>query len=230
MDSHIEPSGGPAEGADAPLILLDLRTVATRHDDTMASDRRSVRGVESTELDAPARELAWRFVFRKETLRHVSRCLGRLGVAREDRDDWTQIVMIEAHGSLDSYDAQRGRPDRWLNGIVVRTAWLYHVQARRRRKVLSADEETGEEMADDRPSPEEELLRQEARLKLRRALGALPPDRRQLLTEHDLGQVMISEVARTTGISPFALYSRRRRALSALRAAMAGIEAAERRD
>ncbi len=114
----------------------------------------------------------------------------------------------------------------WLYTIAVRT----HKRVGRRLKgrhmkplasLLSTWEEEISDIACDEEGPLEEVLRQEAREAIYRALGSLPIDFRVTLTLKNIMEFSVAEVARVLGIKAATVKTRAHRARLLLREELA---------
>jgi RNA polymerase sigma-70 factor (ECF subfamily) len=136
---------------------------------------------------------------------YVWNALRRLGVADANREDLCHDVFVTAWRKLSDYDPTRPlRP--WLFGIAYRVASDFRQRAFHHREV--SDEEA--DAPDDRPQPDEEAARQQARSVVRRALEAIPIDRRGVFVMHDIDGTPIPEVALALEIPLNTAYSRLR--------------------
>jgi RNA polymerase sigma-70 factor, ECF subfamily len=228
MDSDIEASVGEEGKRAPPLMLLDSPSESIRHGRFWARGDRTEPEGAPTGPDVTAREWARIHLFRPEALRQVKRWLRKLGVSKEDLDDVVQAVMLQAVRSFPSYDADRGRPERWLNAIAVHVAAHYHNSANTRRRCQLIVDEGREEVTDARPTPEEELAAAETVRGLGVALAELRPHLRGVLIEHDLEGIPIAEIARARGTVAFTMYKWRARAMAQMRATLARIEPIDR--
>jgi RNA polymerase sigma-70 factor, ECF subfamily len=162
--------------------------------------------------------------------------LDRRLAARIDPSDVVQEVLAEASRKLDRYLRERPLPFfLWLR----RLAWEHlvllhrrHVQARRRSvlreepDVLALPDESAAELADrlvtSVTSPSRQVLREEMRVRVRKALGMLPERDREVLVLRQLEQLSVADTALALGISPGAVKLRHLRALERLRAVLEG--------
>jgi RNA polymerase sigma-70 factor, ECF subfamily len=218
MDSHTQPMSDAADDSIHELIPLDLAPTATCGGDSAPSACRNPRPPEAAShaSDAPERQRAWRYLFRRETLQSVRRWLRKLGVAEQDCHDVAQVVMVQALYAFPGYSPERGRPERWLNSIAVHVA-LHHEEKTRRRRARATPTERARELVDDRPSAEAALCAEEARRRLLVALCEIQPDLGRILCAHDLDEIPMKDVARAMGIPLSTAYKRRTSALSALK-------------
>src|SRR5262245_45785867 len=107
------------------------------------------------------RDHAFHLLFRPKTFESVCRWLVALGVPSRDLSDLAQDVLLAAFESFHSYEPQRTRPERWLNGIAVHVAGHYRDLARHRRERLTR--ETFHDLPGDQRSPDEHFATEETR-------------------------------------------------------------------
>jgi RNA polymerase sigma-70 factor (ECF subfamily) len=132
--------------------------------------------------------------------------LRRFGVADRDVEDVAHEVFVVVDRHLAEYDPARPlRP--WIFAIAFRCASDYRRRAHRRHEMLVDEHPDG---ADARPAADEVLLRAEESNLARRALLAVPEDRRAVVILHDFEEVSMSEVADALGIPVKTGYSRLR--------------------
>jgi RNA polymerase sigma-70 factor (ECF subfamily) len=151
-------------------------------------------------------------------LTFVWNSLRRFGVADRDLEDVAHEVFVVVSRRLGDYDPTRPmRP--WLFAIAFRCASDYRRLARHRRETLAQDEV---EPVDASEAVDEALSRAEERNLARRALLAVPEERRAVLVLHDFDETPMQEIADALGIPLKTAYSRLRIARTEL------IEAARR--
>lgn len=132
--------------------------------------------------------------------------LRRFGVADRDVEDVAHEVFVVVDRHLAEYDPARPlRP--WIYAIAFRCASDYRRRAHRRHEIL-VDEHA--DASDARPAADEVLLRAEESNLARRALLAVPEDRRAVVVLHDFEEVSMSDVADALGIPVKTAYSRLR--------------------
>jgi len=141
---------------------------------------------------------------------YVWRTLLRLGVAEADAEDLAQEVFLIVHRRLASYDPARPI-EAWLYGIARNVARDDRKRARRRREVAAETE---------RGRPDAGYARFEAAQLVRRALSALPPERRDVFVLHELDRIPMEEVAHALGINVNTAYARARTAREEFRRAV----------
>jgi RNA polymerase sigma-70 factor (ECF subfamily) len=144
-------------------------------------------------------------VFERE-LSFVWNSLRRLGVAERDVEDVAHEVFVVVNRNLHQYDPERPlRP--WLFGIACRTASDYRRRARHRYETLPG--EAGEGAAVDTLADDVLVEAQQKNL-ARRALLAVPEERRAVLILHDFEEVSMHDVASALEIPLKTAYSRLR--------------------
>jgi RNA polymerase sigma-70 factor (ECF subfamily) len=157
--------------------------------------------------------------------------LDRRLLPRIDASDVVQDVMVEAAQRLPEYLRERPMPFYpWLRQL----AWdrlidlkRRHVQAQRRSilreepDVLALPDESAAELAErlilSGSSPSEQMLREEARERVRLALDRLPALYRDVLELRHLEQLSVAETAAVLGVSDGTVKTRHVRALKRLR-------------
>ncbi len=141
----------------------------------------------------------------EQNLDYVWSSLRRLGVQPAHLEDMAHDVFIAAWRKLSDYDPKRPiKP--WLFGIAFRVASDFRERASVRREVQ------GEELdrEDERPGPEAALHEQQRRALVRRALEAIPIERRAVFIMHELDGAPIPEVAEALAVPLNTAYSRLR--------------------
>jgi RNA polymerase sigma-70 factor, ECF subfamily len=138
----------------------------------------------------------------------IWRLLRRLGVPQAQLDDAAQEVFWVAARKLPQIEAGKHHP--FLYGVALRVAAS---DARRRASSpprVAAEEL--EQLADARPSPEEQLERQRERQLLDAALDRLPLELRAVLVLFELEGLDVRSIAEIEGIPVGTVGSRLRRA------------------
>jgi RNA polymerase sigma-70 factor (ECF subfamily) len=142
---------------------------------------------------------------------------------REDAEDTAQETLIRAVPELSNFDSPEA--------LAV---WLYKVarsrclMSRRRSKFAPKQTLSLDDLVPDRSQlealtasrdggPEQQLLREENREELQRAVLKIPPDYRMVLVLHDMEELSTGEVARITGLRPGTVRVRLHRARVFLR-------------
>jgi len=125
---------------------------------------------------------------------------------REDAEDTAQETLIRMVPELSHFDSPQA--------LAV---WLYKVarsrclMSRRRSKFAGKQDLSLDQLLPDRSAlealttsrqsgPEQQLLREENREELQRAVLKIPPDYRMVLVLHDMEELSTDEVARITGL------------------------------
>lgn len=147
----------------------------------------------------------FRTVFESE-LSFVWNTLRRFGVVERDLEDVAHEVFVVVNRRLAEYDPARPlRP--WLFAIAVRCASDYRRLARHRHERLDGD---AREPTDHAAYPDELVGQTEERNLARRALLAVPEERRAVLVLHDFEEIAMQEIADALGIPLKTAYSRLR--------------------
>jgi RNA polymerase sigma-70 factor (ECF subfamily) len=212
-----------ARGARASAAGADTTSLASRLD--AGPPRIPAAGGRGQE-GPRGRRVAFRRIFRPETLREVWRWLEKFGVTARDRGDVSQDVFLEALRSLRTYDRRRGSPEGWLKTIAFRRAARHWNRPERRREELRPDPASPEQ-ADPEPNTRERIEREEERRFLLGVLKALPRDRRVVLIAYYVDGLPMTEVAARLGISVQVANKRRDLAIKAIRSAFAARDRAE---
>jgi RNA polymerase sigma-70 factor, ECF subfamily len=135
-----------------------------------------------------------------------------LGVPQSDAEDVCQDVMLVVHKKLADFDGRSIKS--WLYGICLRVTSDYRRSARvRRERPTEALPDT--ELPATQPS-EVDARRAEARL--RSALDALEPDRRDVFVLFEIEQLTLKEIAEATETPLQTVYSRLQGARAHVRA------------
>jgi RNA polymerase sigma-70 factor (ECF subfamily) len=160
-----------------------------------------------------------------ETYRKVYNMAFRLSGNRPDAEDLTQEAYYRAYRSFNDYEGDRPF-ENWIFRIVTRL-YLDLLRNRRRRvQTVSYDnslpsEVGGDtihfEVADDKPSPEEQMIENAYSEPLQMALESLSPDQRELIELADVKQVPYTEIAEMLGAPVGTIRSRLHRTHKALR-------------
>jgi RNA polymerase sigma-70 factor (ECF subfamily) len=171
---------------------------------------------------------------RVRLLRMVALRLDRRLAPRLDPSDVVQEALADAERKLDDYLRDRPLPFYpWLHRLAAeRLIQVHrrHLKARARAVSLEqaggtphADEsalQLAERLAASGTSPSQRLLRDELRLRLREALGRLPPNDREVLVMCYLEGLAFAEIAAILGITANAAKVRHFRALERIRKLM----------
>lgn len=161
----------------------------------------------------------------EETYRKVYNMAYRLSGNRPDAEDLTQEAYYRAYRSFNDYEGDRPF-ENWIFRIVTRL-YLDLLRNRRRRvQTVSYDntipsEVGGDtihfEVADEGPSPEQQLIENAYSEPLQQALESLSPDQRELIELADVKQVPYTEIAEMLGAPVGTIRSRLHRTHKALR-------------
>ena len=145
---------------------------------------------------------------------HISRC-------SEDAEEIAQETFLKALQHLKNFE-ERSRISTWLIRIAVNIA-LERLSRSRRRRLLSIDEEEGEQdyvgqrIADWRPNPEQLYSRSELGEILKQALESLSSGYSTVFLLRDIEGFSIAETAEALGLSEPAVKTRLVRARLQLR-------------
>lgn len=111
----------------------------------------------------------------------------------------------------------------WLRKVLVRLA-IDEGRRQTRRRTFDGGLQPGAGHADPGPSPEDLADRAEDRLRVRRALGTLPPDQRAILVLLHGEGLRVREVARILGLGETVVKNRAFRARRRMRILLAAQE------
>lgn len=141
--------------------------------------------------------------------------LARAGVRDADLKDASQEVFIIVATKLSEHDPSV-KLTSWLYGIAVRVAANHRRKVQRKREDLTGDaiEPTDHETA----SPEDAIVREQARLELAELLDGLPPEQRIVFEMFELEEMACPAIAEALGIPLGTAYTRLRAARMALSA------------
>ena len=137
-----------------------------------------------------------------------------LRITGNEADAWdaAQEAFLRAYRSLKDFRGE-SRFSTWLYKLAGSAA---SDLLRRRRDAqlvsLQDEEESLQEIPDERFEPETELEKKELRENVRRALALLPADYRRILTLRELGGLSYEELADELGLEPGTVKSRLSRA------------------
>lgn len=159
-----------------------------------------------------------------EHARFIRCTLLRRGVRACDLDDIAQDVLLAVFRGLSAFAPSRaGTPDRavraWVYGICERQAANYRRRMRRRPEI-PRDNPNLDAFCDTAPNAEDHFLACEHRAALGRALGAMDPNRRDVMVAHELCEVPMGEIAHRQGVSINTVWNRLRLARADIRAAL----------
>jgi len=129
--------------------------------------------------------------------RNVSAWAGRLLGYPADVEDVVHDIFMVAFRRLDSYREELGDMGAWLHGITVRT-----IQARRRkqhlRRLLFLSGTGDLPVAPPSATPEEDVVRKQARVTLYARLERLPENQRTAFILHDIEGLSPEQIAELT--------------------------------
>ena len=139
-------------------------------------------------------------------------------------EELAQDAFLSAWKGIRSF--RRGRPFKpWLMRILVNTVMAH----RRRRTVETTPIEGSEsEMESEVEDPVDAAESRSEQQALRRAIGELSPDHRQVVVMRYFADMTVPEVARAAGLAEGTVKSRLHRAHQALRQELAGAQQGQR--
>ncbi len=159
------------------------------------------------------------------TYRKVYNMAFRLSGNRADAEDLTQEAFFRAYRSFNEFEGDRPF-ENWIFRIVTRL-FLDMLRTRRRRvKAVSydsplmngsGDENLYFEMPDTSSNPEQKILEGSFSEDLQKALNALSPEQRLLITLADIEGVAYKEIAEILGKPVGTIRSRLHRTHKAIR-------------
>lgn len=152
----------------------------------------------------------------QQTYRQVYAALFRMCGDRDLAADLTQETYRRAWSSLGSFKG-RSRFSTWLYRIAY-TSFLNHL--RRPRPVEALDEDSGQRLADEGPSPEDEADRSSEAGRLRRAVLELPEPLRTTVAGHYWGGLAVREIALKESVTTVAIRKRLKKAMGLLAVAL----------
>ena len=140
-----------------------------------------------------------------------------------DAEDAVQDALLSAYKHLDQFKGN-AKMTTWLTSIVTNSA-LTHLRRRPRQPHLSLDKQLPDEkdyfalnqLADVRPSPEDEYAKSDLRGHLRQIVGELSPLYRTAIQLCDFDDMTMSEAAHSLGVSESTIKSRVSRARARLK-------------
>jgi RNA polymerase sigma-70 factor (ECF subfamily) len=155
----------------------------------------------------------------------VYRAARRFVESADDADDLVQETMLRAFVSIGNFRSE-ARFSSWLVAIVINAAlsskrksshfhWIYLDEIQE-----SEDRSRAWILPDSRPNPEQEYLRRELRILLRREVSRQHRKYRFILQACDVDEFSIEEVAQVLGITHAAVKSRLHRARRKLSGAL----------
>ena len=136
----------------------------------------------------------------------------------EDALDVSQETFLKAYRNLSAFRFE-SRFSAWLYRLAY-NASMDLLKKRRSTVSLTAEDEEGEErelaIADEAPTPEESLEREEMRRAVREAVARLPEDKREIIVMREFSGMSYSDIAGALGIEEGTVKSRISRAKTAL--------------
>jgi RNA polymerase sigma factor (sigma-70 family) len=184
-------------------------------------------------LDAETQRVT-RKVF-DEVFSRIWLALARYDLPLHDCYDLAQDILLAALESWPRYEAARGEPAVWLNGIIRHHLLRYQERQRtQRRRFVSRDafddEPEGEraQALDTARDALEQLMFDEKRRLAHQLYQELPFDLLSVLIDHDLDELTLREVAERHEIPISTAHDRYNVALRKLRAALKRWEAKHR--
>lgn len=141
----------------------------------------------------------------------------RMGLSPADAEEAAQNAFIAAWRGLPQFRGE-SKFSTWLYRLASNAA----VDVLRREKKYEHQADVEElRQADEGPSPQEQLERQETRQTVRRCLAALPLEYRQVLVLRYLQQMRYQEIAEALGLPEGTVKSRINRAKAQLKELLA---------
>lgn len=164
--------------------------------------------------DADASVDLIRFWYRRHAGRVYRYARWRTG-ARDSAEAVVSDVFLEAWRSSGDYDPEQGSVESWLLGIARNV--MRREQRRRAREAEPFAPSDLEELPSHRPTPEEEILRDDRRRRLLEAVWELPRDDRDLVALIYGAELSSQRAARLLETTPGAVRTRLHRILRRLR-------------
>lgn len=129
----------------------------------------------------------------------------------EDAADMTQETFIKAYRALSGFRGD-SKFSSWLYRIASNVC-LDFLRSRSRHPQISLsgadeDDRTAFELPDMSQNPEEQLMKKLSMEAVRRGLGQLPEQQRQILVLRELGGLSYAELAQTLGLEEGTVKSR----------------------
>ena len=137
----------------------------------------------------------------------------------EDAEDAVQETFVLAYRGLRSYRGD-GPPGAWLARIAVRECWQRSRSRSRRVAVLEPLDDVVQATTADEADVAGEVLAEEERAEVRRALEALPEPYREVVSLRFLGDRSLADIAAVTGRPEGTVKSHLYRGLERLRTIM----------
>jgi RNA polymerase sigma-70 factor (ECF subfamily) len=130
----------------------------------------------------------------------------------EDALDVSQDVFLKAYVNLKSFRGE-SRFSVWLYRLTY-NASMDHMKKNRRTDTISISDDEGAaiDIPDSSPLPEEEALRREQQREVRKAIDALPEDKRKIIIMREICGMTYAEIGAELGIEEGTVKSRLSRA------------------
>jgi RNA polymerase sigma-70 factor, ECF subfamily len=154
----------------------------------------------------------------------VWRMLQRMGVGDADVEDQLQEVFVVVHNRLHTFDGS-AQMTTWLYGICTRVAAAYRRRAHRRREEVVA--EVPEADTSEKGGPEDALMAEEARARLRGILDLMDLEKRALFVMFELDEMSCEAIAEILAVPVGTVHSRLHAARKEFQAALARFSARE---
>jgi len=185
-------------------------------DSPMRSTLLSVASDEALVISAKAgMHLAYDELCRRHST-NTFRTIHRITRSKEDAEDALQESLLKAFTHLYTFDG-RSKFSTWLTRIAINSALMILRKKRAHpESPFDGDMLSGLLISDPASNPERHFLERERDLKLRKAVGRLPPLLREATEIRYSEEVSVSEVAARTRASLFATKSRLLRARKSL--------------
>jgi RNA polymerase sigma-70 factor (ECF subfamily) len=149
----------------------------------------------------------------------IRRTLG--GAHADAAEDLHQETWMSVSKNAASFDARKASFAAWLFTIARHKVWDHF----RRQKVVvlaSAEDDAVTMVADEGPTPLEQVESRELAQRLVSAVEALPLEQREAFVMFTVAELSLEEVAQATGVAVETAKSRLRYARAKLRQALAG--------
>jgi RNA polymerase sigma-70 factor (ECF subfamily) len=132
-------------------------------------------------------------------------------------EDLTQEAFIRLHRAIDRLDPERD-PAGWVFTVVTNTIRDHWRSRQHRRAAHEVDISEFENLAlkNGRPTPDQEMEREQMATAIRQALLSLAPNDREVILLRSYEGLETSQIARALNITPEAVRQRHSRALNRL--------------
>ncbi len=152
----------------------------------------------------------------------VKSYLMRLGTADATAEELAQEAMVIVWRKAQSYDSARAGVSTWVF-TIARNLRIDHFRRQGNRSV-DAEGTDDDEMPDDLPQPDEQLLARQREAGVRLAMAKLSSEQAQVLRLSFYDEQPHAQIARELGIPLGTVKSRVRLAVSHLRRVLEGLE------